>query len=312
MDGGDFLGSFEYSQITFPIFGDGFAINPPRSFSVFGFSIYFYGIFIMLGFLLALIYMLRRRQEFDLTSDNIFDMILLAIPGGIIGSRIYYVIFNPADFFGAGGRFVNVFNIRHGGLAIYGGIIGAVILFIIYCRIKKVSFFKIADIAVFGVFIGQIVGRWGNFLNREAYGVLTDVPWRMGLTSVFPQRINESVYEYITFYVHPTFFYEALWNTIGFLLLHFYSKKRKPKYHGQFLLFYVAWYGLGRFVIEGLRADSLFVGSTNIRVSQLLAALSFCVAVTLLVVNKIRGVQAIEQDVAAADDEPAAESDTDD
>ena len=272
----------EYAEISFPIFGDGFVINPPNSISVFGFDLYLYGLFITLGFILAGLYIYKRRSILSLTQDNVLDLIILAVPCGIVGARIYYAIFNFSDYFGPG-RWLNIFKVREGGLAVYGGVIGGAIAFYVYSRVKKVPVGKLLDAAGFGLLIGQAVGRWGNFFNREAFGSVTGAPWKMGLT------INA-----VTRYVHPTFLYESLWNIVGLILMHIYSKKRKAKYYGQYFLFYVAWYGFGRFMIEGIRTDSLFIPGSDIRVSQLLAALSFLAAVALLIRNHLKKVTSAE------------------
>ena len=269
------------------MFGEGFAINPPQAISVFGFNIYLYALIMAAGFLLGLLYLYKRHDSFGLTKDNVLDMVILAVPSGVIGSRLYFVLFNASSFFGPGRNWTDIFNLRLGGLAIYGGVIGAAIAYIIYSRVKKIPFLKLADAGSLGVLIGQITGRWGNFINREAFGVETTVPWRMGLAS--PGAAGYSV-----IYVHPTFLYESLWNAAGLVLLHIFTKKRKTKYYGQVFFLYVAWYGLGRFVIEGLRTDSIFLGGTGIRVSQLLAALSFVVACALLIINHTRGVRTID------------------
>jgi phosphatidylglycerol:prolipoprotein diacylglycerol transferase len=163
-----------------------------------------------------------------------------------------------------------------GGLAIYGGVIAAVIVILIYARVKKLPAGVFFDVGGLGLLIGQAVGRWGNFINREAFGGETDLPWKMGLTTVKG-----------TFFVHPMFLYESLWNIVGFVGIHIFSKKYR-KYDGQVFLLYLAWYGFGRFLIEGLRTDSLYLGNTDIRVSQLVAALTFSVAVFLLLRNKMR------------------------
>jgi len=265
------------AEISFPLFGEDFIINPPGSISIFGFDLYLYGFLIMLGFVLAGLYMYRRREAFNLTQENVLDLIILAVPCGIVGARIYYAIFNFSDYFGPG-KWLNIFMLRQGGLAVYGGVIGGAIAFYIYSRRKKESVWKYCDAASFGLFIGQAVGRWGNFLNREAYGTVTDVPWRMGLKG-----------NYGFTYVHPTFLYESLWNIVGFVIFHILSKKRPSKYYGQYFLYYIAWYGFGRYMIEGIRTDSLFVYGTDIRISQLLAAVSFSAAVILLIRNHLRG-----------------------
>ena len=258
--------------ITFPLLGENFVLNFLPYITVFGWKIYWYGIIIAVGFLLAVWYCTKRAPKFGLTEDNILDMLLWAVPLGIIGARLYYVIFyRDADglnpYFDGVNDLADIVRIWNGGLAIYGGVIGGALGLLISTRRKKVSTRAMLDIAAFGLLIGQAVGRWGNFTNREAYGVETKVPWRMGLVREFSSGLVK------TFYYHPTFLYESLWNALGFLILHFVSKKRR-KYDGQMFLGYLAWYGLGRAVIEGLRTDALFVGNSNLRVSQLLAGLT--------------------------------------
>jgi len=258
------------------LFGDWLVIDIPRYFTVFGFNIYYYGICITLGFAMATIYLIKRRDLFNLTTDNILDILLIAVPCGLIGARLYYMLFNFSDFFGPG-KWENIWAFRDGGLAVYGGIIASGLVFIIYSRKKKLPLGNLLDAAGFGLFIGQAIGRWGNFINREAFGVETELPWKMGLTSWG-----------VTRYYHPAFLYESLWNITGLIVLHIYSKKSKTKYPGQYFLFYVAWYGLGRFMIEGLRVDSLLIPGTEQRISQWLAAASFLAAVGILVYNRFR------------------------
>ena len=267
------------TEISFPLFGEGFIMNPPSYITVFGLNIYLYGLFIAAGFILAGWYMYDRHKDFRMARDNVLDLILLAVPCGIVGARIYYVLFNFSEYFGSG-NWLNIFMLREGGLAVYGGIIGGAIAFLVYSRVKKIPVGKLLDAAGLGLLIGQAIGRWGNFFNREAYGVVTNVPWKMGLGRY---------YGFI--YVHPTFLYESLWNIVGFILLHTLSVKRKVKYHGQLFLCYVMWYGFGRYLIEGIRSDSLYIGGSDIRVSQLLAALSFSAAVVLLLRNRLQGTR---------------------
>lgn len=258
------------ATISFPMFGD-FTVNPPSSFTLFGHTFYLYGAVIALGFILAILYCTRRSREFvGITSDDLFDFILWLIPTAIIGARLYYVLFRLPDY---AARPADVFKIWEGGLAIYGGIIAGALLALVWSRKKRIPLGALGDIAVYGLLIGQSIGRWGNFLNREAFGRETDVFCRMGLTAPGKAPI----------YVHPTFLYESLWNFAGFLFLHFYFKKHERKFDGEVTLLYVAWYGLGRAMIEGLRTDSLYIPGTAIRVSQLLAALSAIAAVVLLV-----------------------------
>lgn len=292
-----------YGEISFP--GLGLSFNPSRvAFSIGSKDIYWYGIIIAVGFLLAVFYAIRRSEQFGLTQDNIIDMLICAVPLAIICARAYYCVFswdmykeNP----------IRVLYIWEGGIAIYGGIIGAVIGLLIYTKIKKVSTGAMLDIGGLGLLIGQSIGRWGNFINREAHGGLTDSFLRMGITDAAGNTV----------YVHPTFLYESLWNALGLLLLHFYSKKRK--YDGQVFTMYVGWYGLGRVVIEGLRTDSLYVFGTNLRASQLLAGICIVSAGILLFYNKIFKerdpeelyVYTKDQTVEAAADEAASEAPVD-
>ena len=248
---------FLLSPISFPNLG--ITVDPnPVAFTVFGKDIYWYGIIIALGFLLAVIYMMRRAPVFGLTQDDVLDEVLWAVPIGVICARLYYCIFywelyadNP----------ISILYIWEGGLAIYGGVIGGAITILAVSRVKKIPTGVMLDVAAMGVLIGQIFGRWGNFMNREAHGAVTDCFFKMGLVDASGA---------VTYY-HPTFLYESVWNLVGFIALHFLTKKRK--FDGQIFLSYLVWYGLGRVWIEGLRTDSLYLFSTGIRVSQLVAAL---------------------------------------
>ena len=259
--------------ISFPMFGEKFVIDPPAHIAIGNFNIYMYGIVIAIGFLLAVVYVRRTHDRFGIKMDDVYDLVIFAVPSAIIGARLYYVIFNWSLY---AGNFASVFAIRDGGLAIYGGVIGAVIALWLRCRAKKLSICGALDIAAFGLLIGQFIGRWGNFFNREAFGYETDVFCRMGLT------LGGS-----TMYVHPTFLYESLWNFVGFIILHFHSKKHR-KYSGQYFLLYVIWYGIGRSLVEGLRTDSLWLIPDVIRVSQLLAAVSALLALAVYIINACR------------------------
>lgn len=260
-----------YGTISFP--GLGLSFNPSRvAFSIGNKPIYWYGIIIAAGFLLAVYYAMRRADQFGLTQDNIIDMLICAVPLAIIGARAYYCLFSWNLYKDDP---IRVLYIWEGGLAIYGGVIGAVIGLFLYTKVKKVKTSALLDIGGLGLLIGQSIGRWGNFMNREAFGAQTDSFLRMGLTDASGATI----------YVHPTFLYESVWNAIGLLILHFYSKRRK--FDGQIFLMYLGWYGLGRMFIEGLRTDSLYVGSSNLRVSQLLAGICFLAVVIFLVYDKI-------------------------
>ena len=259
------------AAISFPMLGD-WSIDPPYSFTVFGFEIYFYGAIIALGFILAALFCAKQAAKFGLTSDDLFDFVIWLIPTCIIGARLYYVLFK-LDYFLANPS--EILSLRDGGLAIYGGIIAGVITGVLVCKRKKIPVLALGDLAAFGLLIGQAIGRWGNFINREAFGVETDIFCRMGLTTP----------DGVTVFVHPTFLYESLWNFTGLIILSILLRRGARKYDGQFTWLYVLWYGLGRAWVEGLRTDSLYIGTTDIRVSQLLAIVSALIAAVILIVN---------------------------
>lgn len=273
--------------IIFPGLG-GLEINPPRGFTIPGtnFVIYYYGIIIGLGLLLAVMYALKRSKQFGLKGDDLLDGVLFIVPFAVICARMYYV-FSEMEHYKT---FQDVINFRNGGLAIYGGVIGAAIGVVVFAKVKKVSLPAVLDLVALGFLIGQAIGRWGNMMNREAFGSYYDglfamQIWQSNLGSGTGEaftKLREMAVQINGSYfisVHPTFLYESIWNVIGFVLLHFLSKKRQ--YDGQIALGYVAWYGLGRALIEGLRMDSLYWGP--FRASQLLAAVSCIVAVMVLV-----------------------------
>ena len=260
------------SPIRFPgLFGDWTITLSSKAINI-GNGIYWYGIIIAAGMLLGLYFCMKQAPKYGLSEDNIIDTVLWVIPLSIIGARIYYVLFYLDLFRGSDGsiNWSSTYRIWDGGLAIYGGIIGGAITLLVVAKRKKIPAPVLLDVAGMGVIIGQLMGRWGNFMNREAHGAVTDTFLKMGL------RDASGV---VTYY-HPTFLYESVWNLIGFIGLHFFSKKRK--FDGEVFLAYVAWYGLGRVWIEGLRTDSLYLFSTGIRVSQLVAAVSFLAAAGIL------------------------------
>jgi len=302
------------ASISFPLFGDGFVVDPPASFPIFGFDIYLYGLFITAGFAAAAVYLVWRRDKVGLTKDNILDLVIMAVPCGLVGARIYYMIFNFDLYFGPG-KWQNIIAFREGGLAVYGGIIASGLAFLIYSRVKKIPIGNMLDAAGFGLFIGQALGRWGNFFNREAFGIETSVPWRMGLTfehNVYVASLGKTFPAGITHYFHPAFLYESLWNAAGLVLMHVFSNKSKTKYPGQYFLFYVFWYGLGRAFIEGIRIDSLYIPGTGIRASQLLAVLSCLIAGAMLLLYKGRkavaeGPEEGGDDLELADDQIEAD-----
>ncbi len=282
-------------KIVFPNLG-GLTVDPPRGFDIGSLTIYFYGVIIALGLVLAVIYGLKRSRQFGIKQDDIIDGVLWIVPVAIIFARAYYVL---AEWDMYKDNLIDVINIRKGGIAIYGGVIGAVLGVIVFCKIKKLSLPAVLDIVALGFLIGQAIGRWGNFMNREAFGCYTDGLFAMQISeSYLPHAGTEAVQLQIEqlrdmavaggysgmIQVHPTFLYESVWNAIGFAALHFLSKKRQ--YDGQIALGYVAWYGLGRAIIEGLRMDSLYWGP--FRASQLLAAVTCLAAVVILLVMNLR------------------------
>ena len=287
--------------ISFPLLG--LTLDPGYCIQIGNFCIYYYGLIIAVGFLLAVFYASRVHDRFDISMDDVYDYIIWGTVAGVICARLYYCLTytdasgvhtylkDPASFL----------RIRDGGLAIYGGVIGAIIALVIRSRMKKQSVFPILDIMSPGFLIGQLVGRWGNFFNREAYGYETDIFCRMGLT------LNGE-----TIYVHPTFLYESLWNLLGFLMLHFHSKKHR-RWQGQYFLFYLIWYGFGRAAIEGLRSDSLWLIPDVIRISQLVGLVSALAALVLYILD-LRAVHAGKPPVfgrALPDAEPASEPEPD-
>ena len=266
------------SPIRFPgLFGDWAFTASSKAVNV-GHGIYWYGILIAAGLLLALAFCMRRRKEYGLKEDDVLDTVLWGIPFGILGARLYYVIFYLDLYKNTDGSFNwgRAVAIWDGGLAIYGAVIGAVLVGVVVSRIRKFPFFALMDLIVMGLFIGQAVGRWGNFMNREAFGVETTLPWRMQLTTVSGSLVE----------VHPTFLYESLWNVVGLVLIVLVVSKGR-RFDGENTAFYFLWYGIGRFWIEGLRTDSLYLFNWQlfgrpIRVSQALSLVMVLVSAFLL------------------------------
>ena len=280
----------EEHEIVFPKLGWSFHIDP-TAFTVFGFQIQWYGIIITLGLILALCYCLPKMKRFGIDYDRAIDVIICGVIGGIIGARAYYVLMKWEEY---KWDWKAIINTRNGGLAIYGGIIGAFIVGLIVARIRKVRALPMLDITVIGLLLGQGIGRWGNFINQEAFGINTDN--FLGMTGGTIQRTisnNMQIGGDMHFNdikvlweqpVHPCFLYESAWCLLGFALLAFLSKHRK--YDGQIFLMYLAWYGAERFVVEGLRTDSLMLG--NIRVSRALSAVLFILSVIMQILLFIR------------------------
>ena len=257
------------NEITFPGLGLSFTLNR-AAFSVFGLPIYWYGLLIAFGMVLAGIYGYREAKKTELGQDDFLNMLLIAVPASIVCARLYYVLFNLDTY-----RVLNALDIRSGGLAIYGGIIGACIVVVSYCRAKHLSIGITVDILAVGLLIGQVIGRWGNFINGEAFGSVTNLPWAMTV------KTDGSI---VALNVHPTFIYESLWNFVGIGVLLLY--KRIKKFNGELLCAYMVWYGMGRAWIEGLRADSLYIGSY--RVSQLLAIATVILGFAIIIYGRIK------------------------
>ncbi|MBQ8248383.1 MAG: prolipoprotein diacylglyceryl transferase [Clostridia bacterium] len=242
-----------------------------------------YGVIITLAMVIGFFIALRKAKFEGISTDTVLDLAIYLIIAAIVGARLYYVVSKIENF----DSFYDVIAIWDGGLGIYGGIIAGALTIFIYTKIKKIKTAKVLDIAAPGLIIGQAIGRWGNFCNAEAHGVVTELPWKMGIA--YGQWTDDTCTQLTfgaTHYYHPTFLYESLWNIIGFaLIMYFYKKK---KYDGQPTLWYLVWYGFGRFFIEGLRTDSLYfmeslLGQT-IRVSQLVAAICFIGGIAALIV----------------------------
>lgn len=277
-------------DIAFPNLGI-YLKDVPRSFSIFGFDIYFYGLIIGVGVIAGILMAAHMAKITGQSPDTYWDFAMYAVIFSVIGARIYYVVFSWGEY---KDNLVNIFNIRQGGLAIYGAVIAAFITLFIYSKIKKTNAFLMGDTAMPGLILGQAIGRWGNFMNREVFGEYYDGLLSMQLPVAAVRDsgdITENIVAHIPeganyINVHPTFLYESAWNLLVFAaLLLFYKHKR---FDGELCLLYLGGYGLGRFVIEGIRTDTLFLSGTTIPVSQLLAALLVVFAVALDVVVRVR------------------------
>ncbi|MDE7247695.1 MAG: prolipoprotein diacylglyceryl transferase [Lachnospiraceae bacterium] len=263
-------------DIAFPNLGI-YLRDVPKSFSVFGFTIAFYGVIIAIGVLGGVLLASHVAKLENLDADLIWDFAIYAIIFSIIGARVYYVVFSWDRY---RNDLLGVFNLRNGGLAIYGAVIAAFLTMWIYCRKKKQSFLQLADICVPGLVLGQVIGRWGNFTNREVFGEYTDslLAMRLPTQMVRVGDISETISAHMTegtnyIQVHPTFLYESLWNLALLVLLLLHRKHKK--FEGEQWLLYLGGYGLGRAWIEGIRTDTLFIPHTTIAVSQMLAVVLF-------------------------------------
>lgn len=262
-------------NVTFPHLGLEFNINPV-AFSIGSFHVYWYGIIIAAGFLLALIYASFSCKKMNIDINRLFDVVIVGLITGVIFARLFYVVFYPGDKYWKNP--LEIFQIHDGGLAIYGGIIGAVVFGSLMAKLRKLKVTAVLDIAALGFLIGQCVGRWGNFINQEAFGSATELPWGMH---------SENTAAVVDGNVHPCFLYESLLCLLGFVLLHFFTRRFR-RYDGQTFLLYIVWYGACRFFIEGLRTDSLIIPGTGLRVSQVIAAACVVAGIILLVLFRHR------------------------
>lgn len=273
------------------IFTNGFRLNN-EMFTIPGtnFAVYWYGFLIALGILLAMIYGFKKMRSFGIDPDRATDAVIGGLIGAIIGARLYYVIFSFSDYLTESGSvdWKAIISIRDGGLAIYGGIIGAILVGGIIAKIKKLKLVALLDVVAPCFLIGQAIGRWGNFFNQEAFGSNTTLPWGMmsSKTILYLSEVQTEIADkagvvidqYLP--VHPCFLYESLWCILGFVLLHLYAKHRK--FDGEVFLMYIGWYGLGRFFIEMLRTDSLYLA--NIKISELVAGTCVLVSIILIII----------------------------
>ncbi len=242
--------------VSFPgLFDKVFKLNQV-AFHIGNWPIRWYGVILAVAFLLGALYLMKRASKFETDPDTVIDLLIIALPCGVLGARAYYVI-NRWDYYKD--HLNELLSIWNGGLAIYGGVIAGILVVLLFGRKNRHRFniLSFLDVGALGLLIGQIIGRWGNFVNGEAFGTATNLPWGM----VISQTATGGGAA-----VHPTFLYESLWNLLGFTVLHFYSKRRK--FRGEIFAWYCVWYGFGRGLIEGLRTDSLYIGDTSIRISQ--------------------------------------------
>lgn len=276
-------------DIAFPNLGI-YLNDVPKTISVFGFQIAFYGMIIAIGVLLGFTMASREGDRLGHPKDFWWDFSIPAIVFSVIGARIYYVVFSWDMY---KGNLKEIFNIRHGGLAIYGAVIAGFLTSYIFCRIKKVSYLSAVDAAVFGLLVGQIIGRWGNFMNREAFGGYTNglFAMRLPIEAVRQSDISADIAAHIVegtnyIQVHPTFLYESFLNLCLFIIMLLYRKHKR--FDGEMALLYLGGYGIIRFFVEGLRTDQLQIGTTGIAVSQMLGLGLFAVSVIVAVIMHIR------------------------
>lgn len=278
------------TSINFPNLGIHLS-NVGKSISIGGFEIAYYGMIIACGMILGLCIAMWVAKKTNQNPDQYFDVALYAIPIALIGARAYYVIFSWDQY---KDNLIHILYFREGGLAIFGGVIAAVITFYVYVKIKKQNFWLMADTACVGLILGQIIGRWGNFFNREAFGGYTNglFAMQLPLNAVRSSDVTQEMMEHLQtidgvqyIQVHPTFLYESLWN-IGVLLLLLFTKHKK--FDGEIFLLYLAGYGIGRFWIEGLRTDQLLLPGIKLPVSQVLSAVVAIVSIAVILIQRKR------------------------
>ena len=277
------------TTIRFPHLG--LTLNPGKSFTVFGIEIAYYGVIIALGMLAGALVAYREAKKTGQKVDDYIDFTLYTLIAAIIGARIYYVIFEW-DYYSA--HPLEIFNLRAGGLAIYGGVLASVITLFIFTKVKKLKFWLMADTAVQGLIIGQIIGRWGNFFNREAFGGYTDSLFAMQLPVAEAKGITQELIEHLVtvdgvsyVQVHPTFLYEGTWNLLLFIGICLY--KRHKKFDGEIFAIYLMGYGVGRFIIEGLRTDQLVIKALGgIAASQVLSIMLIILAAAFVIYNRVQ------------------------
>ena len=274
-------------QINFPHLGI-YLGHVGKEFFIGNFSIAFYGIAIVLGMLLGIWAVRLRAKETGQSPDDYLDISLITLAAAIVGARLYYVIFSWREY---ADDLLSIFNLRGGGLAIYGGLIGGALAILILSRVKKIPFPRVLDTCVIGVPIGQILGRWGNFFNREAFGGYTDNLFAMQLpvSAVRQNEITQEMWDNVVvqngirfIQVHPTFLYEGLWNCLVLLLL--FLMRNRTRFEGELFLLYLAGYGTGRFFIEMLRTDQLLIPGTGIPVSMVVSASAVIISLILIAV----------------------------
>lgn len=266
-------------HVSFPGLGLNFDISQ-TAFTIGPVQIRWYGLIIAIGLCLAVIYACATAKRHNVTADKVLNCVIVGVITGIIGARLYYVAFEWEYY---SQNLSSILAINEGGLAIYGGIIGALIGGLIVAKITKMNIAGLLDIAALGFLLGQGIGRWGNFFNQEAYGTVTNLPWGM-----MSEGTNMET-------VHPCFLYESIWCLLGFVLLHFFSKGKHRKYYGQIGLLYMVWYGFERMIVEGLRTDSLYTPLFNLRVSQVLSLVILIVGLIFLIYYKVKHKQNINE-----------------